>query len=192
MAQIVLWSSKAIVIQTWKQFWIFAGSWWPWTAFDSLGIWYSQNASSLVKVVSSLNRILNNIKLLLISTESDKGHVFSHKFHPKRIVFSSTLNYILQRLRVDMCGDFCNGIGFYVMLTEVILHLNKMLGELPKKKPFFFGRSLPNMGGWGGWLPNKVQTLQNPPKLPRKSPFSTQISPFVLPNLTKTLGWVGG
>ena len=127
MAQIVLWSSKAIVIQIWKQFWIFAGGWWPWTAFDSLGIWYSQNASSLVKVVSSLNRILNNIKLLLISTESDKGHVFSHKFHPKRIVLSSTLNYILQRLRVDMCGDFCNGIGFYVMLTEVILHLNKML-----------------------------------------------------------------
>ena len=127
MAQIVLWSSKAIVIQTWKQFWIFAGSWWPWTAFDSLGIWYSQNASSLVKVVSSLNRILNNINLLLISTQSDKGRVFSHKFHPKRIVLSSTLNYILQRLRVDMCGDFCNGIGFYVMLTEVILHLKKML-----------------------------------------------------------------
>ena len=65
-------------------------------------------------------------------------------------------------------------------------------GSCQKKKPVFFGRSLPNMGGWGGWLPNKVQTPQNPPKSPRKSPFSTQISPFVFPNLTKTLGWVGG
>ena len=61
-----------------------------------------------------------------------------------------------------------------------------------QKKTVFFGRSLPNVGGWGGWLPNKVQTPQNPPKLPRKSPFSTRISPFVLPNLTKTQGWVGG
>ena len=61
-----------------------------------------------------------------------------------------------------------------------------------KKKKFFFGKSFPNVGGWGGWFPNKVQTPQNPPKLPRKSPFLTQISPFVFPNLTKTLVWVGG
>ena len=60
------------------------------------------------------------------------------------------------------------------------------------KKTFFFGISFPNVGGWGGWFPNKVQTPQNPPKLPQKSPFSTQISPFVFPNLTKTLGWVSG
>ena len=53
---------------------------------------------------------------------------------------------------------------------------------------FFFERSLPNVGGWGGWFPNKVQT----PKSPRKSPFLTQISPFLFPNLTKTLGWVHG
>ena len=26
------------------------------------------------------------------------------------------------------------------------------------KKTFFFGRSLPNVGGWGGWFPNKVET----------------------------------
>ena len=31
-------------------------------------------------------------------------------------------NLILLHLRVDMCGDFCNGIGFYVMLTEVQFH----------------------------------------------------------------------
>ena len=31
----------------------------------------------------------------------------------------------------------------------------------------------------------------NPPKSPRKLPFFTRISPFVFPNLTKTLGWVG-
>ena len=29
-----------------------------------------------------------------------------------------------------------------------------------------------------------------PPKSPWKSPFLTWISPFILPNLTKTLGWV--
>ena len=28
-------------------------------------------------------------------------------------------------------------------------------------------------------------------KSPRKSLFSTQISPFIFPNLTKILGWVG-
>ena len=58
------------------------------------------------------------------------------------------------------------------------------------QKKRFFGRSFPNVGGWGGWFPNKVQTPQTPPQIPRKSPFSTQISPFVFPNLTKTLGWV--
>ena len=45
-----------------------------------------------------------------------------------------------------------------------------------KKKTFFFWLSFPNVGGWGGWFPSKVQTPQNPPKSPRKSPFSTQIS----------------
>ena len=37
------------------------------------------------------------------------------------IVFylTSISNSIHLYLRVDMCGDFCNGIGFYVMLTEV-------------------------------------------------------------------------
>ena len=42
--------------------------------------------------------------------------------------------------------------------------------------------------GWVGWLIPKQGP--NPPKLPRKLPFSTKISPFVFPNLTKTLGWV--
>ena len=42
--------------------------------------------------------------------------------------------------------------------------------------------------GWVGWLiPNKVQTPQTHAKSPRKWPFLTRISPFVLPNLTKTL-----
>ena len=52
-------------------------------------------------------------------------------------------------------------------------------GSHPKKR--FFGKSFPNMGGCGGWFPNKVQT-----------PFLTRISLFVFPNLTKTLGWLGG
>ena len=64
------------------------------------------------------------------------------------------------------------------------------LREGVQRKHVFFGRSFPNVGGWGGWFSNKVQTPQNLPKSPRKSPFSTRILPFVLPNLTKTLGWV--
>ena len=60
----------------------------------------------------------------------------------------------------------------------------------PPKKKVKFGKVFPNVGGWGVWFPNKVQTPQNPPKSPRKLPFLTQISPFVFPNLTKTLGWV--
>ena len=44
------------------------------------------------------------------------------------------------------------------------------------------------MGGWGGSFPNRPKKN----KSPRKSPFLTRISPFVFPNLTKTLGWVGG
>ena len=46
------------------------------------------------------------------------------------------------------------------------------------------------MGGWGGWFPNKVRTPQNPPKSPWK--ILTQISPFLITNLTKTMGCVGG
>ena len=61
----------------------------------------------------------------------------------------------------------------------------------PQKWNRFFGKVFPNVGGWGGWFPKKVQTPQNPPKLPiKKSPFSTQISLFVFPNLTKPW-WVG-
>ena len=66
------------------------------------------------------------------------------------------------------------------------------MGSRQKKR--FFLNVFPNVGGWGSWFPNKVQTPQtHPPKSPRKSPFLTQISPFVFPNLEKkTWGeWVG-
>ena len=59
------------------------------------------------------------------------------------------------------------------------------------KKNVFFG-DLSQM--WAGGVADS-QTRSKPlitPKSPRKWPFSTQISPFVFPNLTKTLGWVGG
>ena len=59
-------------------------------------------------------------------------------------------------------------------------------------KKTFFWEIFAKCGWVGGWFPNKVQTPQNPPKSPWKSPFSTKISPFVFPNLTKTLGWMGG
>ena len=53
------------------------------------------------------------------------------------------------------------------------------------QKNFFFG--------WVGRLiPKQGPNPSKPPKSPRKSPFSTQISPFGFPNLTKTLGWLGG
>ena len=57
----------------------------------------------------------------------------------------------------------------------------------------FFGTSLPNVGGWGGWLPKKVQTPQNPPKSPRKLPFSTKFHLFgnknVMGNGVAQAGW---
>ena len=57
-----------------------------------------------------------------------------------------------------------------------------------QKKPFFWD-IFPKCG-WVGWLiPKQGPNHSNPPKLPRKLPFSTKISPFVFPNLTKTLGW---
>ena len=33
---------------------------------------------------------------------------------------------------------------------KLLLESGKLLGGLPKKKPVFFWRSLPNVGGWGG------------------------------------------
>ena len=53
------------------------------------------------------------------------------------------------------------------------------LGKLPKKKRFF-GKSFPNVGGWGGWFPNKVQTPQSPqitPKIAFFDPNFTKRSP---------------
>ena len=44
----------------------------------------------------------------------------------------------------------------------------------------------------GGVADSQTRSKPLKTKLPRKSPFSTQISPFVFPNLSKTLGWVGG
>ena len=48
-------------------------------------------------------------------------------------------------------------------------------------KTSFFGKFLPNMGGWGHSFPNENHNF-----------WTNENSPFVLPNLTKTLGWVGG
>ena len=45
-----------------------------------------------------------------------------------------------------------------------------LVREGVQKKPFF-GRSFPNVGGWGGWFPNKVQTPQNPPNHPENRLF---------------------
>ena len=58
-----------------------------------------------------------------------------------------------------------------------ILAFSSFVRGAPIKKNFLFGRFLPNMGGWGGIFPNKVQTPQNLPKSLWKSPFSTWISP---------------
>ena len=81
----------------------------------------------------------------------------------------------------------CNIFGS-LLQAFLCTHSDWCKGRYKNKR--FFGTSFPNVGGWGGWFPNKVQTPQNPTKSPRKSPFSTQILPFVFPNITKTLGWV--
>ena len=45
-------------------------------------------------------------------------------------------------------------------------------------KKVFFGRFLPNMGGWGHSFPNKNHTF-----------WTNENLPYVFPNITKTLGW---
>ena len=55
-------------------------------------------------------------------------------------------------------------------------------------KHVFFGRFLPNVGGWGGWFPNKVQT---PKKKTNHHAFFDLNFTFHRPNLTKNPG-VGG
>ena len=58
------------------------------------------------------------------------------------------------------------------------INLHKIFAD---KKRLFFGKFLPNMGGWGHSFPNENHNF-----------WTNENSPFVLPNLTKTLGWVGG
>ena len=59
------------------------------------------------------------------------------------------------------------------------------LGKVPKNVFFL---TFPNMDGWGGWFPNRPKPPNHPPKTPQLS----RMSPFVFPNLTKNLWWVGG
>ena len=44
----------------------------------------------------------------------------------------------------------------------------------------------------GGVADSQTRSKPLNKKSPQKSPFLTQISPLVFPNLTKTIGWVGG
>ena len=59
-----------------------------------------------------------------------------------------------------------------------------------QKNSFFFGYLSQMWVGGVADSQTRSKPLKKKTKLPRKSPFSTQISPFVFPNLTKTLGWV--
>ena len=63
------------------------------------------------------------------------------------------------------------------------------LGRGSQKKLFFLGD---HSQMWeGGVADSQTRSkLLKKNKSPRKSPFLTQISPFVFPNLAKTLGWV--
>ena len=72
----------------------------------------------------------------------------------------------------------------YVKGWKSLPHLNLREGTKKKfadKKRLFFGKFLPNMGGWGHSFPNENHNF-----------WTNENSPFVLPNLTKTLEWVGG
>ena len=77
----------------------------------------------------------------------------------------------------------CKSIACFFLYVEHWIKVKVVRGAPPPhtKKNFFWGRFLPNVGGWGDWFPNKVQTHKKNP---------TRISPFVFTNLTKTLGWV--
>ena len=97
--------------------WIFTGSWRPWTTADSFGLWHTQNTGCVV-----------NTKQVLVLMQVCTPIRGANNFLLKP---PSTLKLILPHLRVDMCGDFCNGIGFYVMLTEVFPHLLQIIWYKP-------------------------------------------------------------
>ena len=69
---------------------------------------------------------------------------------------------------------FLQALRILVIPWDRILHpfLHCVIGLRKASKKKFFWEISPKCG-WVGW------------------PFSTRISPFVLPNITKTLGWVG-
>ena len=158
----------------------------------------------------SPNLILNHVRYCstcssfskALASSSQAGASFwqwSHLKSPLQYLFSSLLKICWGSLpgsiELDKSVSLGDGGGKGGAGKDVQSTLNQGLKNVilmlsysrrPSKKTFF-GRFLPNVGGWGGWFPNKVQTPQNHPKSPQKSPFSTRISPFVLPNLTKAL-----
>ena len=76
-------------------------------------------------------------------------------------------------------------VGFIVLATFIVLCALKFLGSSPKIKRLF-----PKYGWVGRLIPKPGP---NPPNHPKKFLFFfTRISPFVFPNLTKTMWWVSG
>ena len=76
------------------------------------------------------------------------------------------------------------GVWFALVITMTVTIMDMGMS----KKESFFGESFPKCG-YVGWL--ILKQGPNPSEPPRKSHFFTWVSPFVFPNLTKTLGWVG-
>ena len=59
---------------------------------------------------------------------------------------------------IGSCSLFAIILGSRIS-RELIVHLCVcVVGKIPQKT--FFGKSFSNLGGWGGWFSNKVQTLQ--------------------------------
>ena len=91
-----------------------------------------------------------------------------------------------KQTQVCIVVQLFNSAGWSIHWTHMQTHLgslcwNKHNGQWPMFENFFFGK-FSQMWVDGGWFPNKV----------RKSPFLNRISPFVFPNITKNLVWVGG
>ena len=122
---------------------------------------------------------------------------FGHSFRKIKICLYEEGRWGRKKGRVSFWFGTFNGLSSSCQHRHTVRKTKNQLlslGEPPplQKETFFLGDfSLMWVGGVAD-SQTRSKPLKKKTKSPQKLPFLTQISPFVLPNLTKTLGWVDG
>ena len=94
---------------------------------------------------------------LLHSSRLSRALTFSPE-SPPNISIKQKRNLLREAQSIGSCSLFAIILGSRIS-RELIVHLCVcVVGKIPQKT--FFGKSFSNLGGWGGWFSNKVQTLQ--------------------------------